>query len=350
MGDLIISTDSIKIEIAQLPIIKSDLSVLKDNVESLLKKYDFIVSEDDIKVARAKTIELNKLASTLDTLRKEKVKEVSEPIKKFEEEAKEIYSMIKETRQALLNQMSKFENETKQKLEKLLKEELEALNDIHNIKSEYQKATYNDLVKLTNLTKGGKLTKKTSDELQNRVFKDKQLQDTIQARLISLDGICLKAGLEAPLQKHNVQHFLYSDNYDEKLSELIEVELKRQDETKQRLAQQLEEKKRREIKASNQQNTVEKTEEVSQVKDIVKETISMENKPSSVIKPANNTTKYEVTVTMEFETKDMDTEMLKRITQNKFIKCGFESIKNIEVVKKTINTKVSSLLAEGSLF
>ena len=348
MNDLIIE-NNIKVEITQLPIIKSDLSVLKDNIESLLKKYDFIVSEDDIKAVRTKTTELNKLATTLDTLRKEKVKEVSEPIKKFEEEVKEIYSMIKETRQTLLNQMVKFENETKQKLEKLLKEELKALNEIHEIKAEFKKAIYADLVKLTNLTKGGKLTKKTSDELQNRVLKDRQLQDIIQARLIALDGVCLKAGLEVPFQKHNVQHFLFSDDYDEQLNNLIEVELKRQDEREKRIAQRLEDKKRREDEALEKQNTVKKLEVVKQTQEIVKETISMVSK-SPKIKPVNNSTKYQVTVTMEFETKDMDIEMLKRVTQNKFIKCGFESIKDIQVVKKTISPKVNSLLAPGSLF
>jgi len=345
----LIAQNNLKVEITQLPIIKSDLSVLRDNIKLLLKKYDFIVSEDDIKAVRAKTTELNKLAIALDSLRKEKVKEVSEPIKKFEEEAKEIYSMIKQSRQTLLNQMVKFENETKQKLEKLLIGELETLNELHDIKPEFKKATYADLVKLTNLTKGGKLTKKTSDELRNRVLKDKQLQDVIQARLIALDGICLKAGLEAPLQKHNVQHFLFSDNYDEQLNELIRVELKRQDETKKRIAQQLEDKKKRENEVL-EQNARKNLEEVKQAQEIVKETISREGKPSSKIKPVNNSSKYQVTVTMEFETKDMDIEMLKRATQNRFIKCGFESIKDIKVVKQTISPKVNSLLADGSLF
>ena len=335
--------NNLKIEITQLPIIKSDLSVLKERVKSLLKKYDFIVSEDDIKAVRAKTTELNKLAIALDTLRKEKVKEVSEPIKKFDLEAKEIYSMIKETRQTLLDQVKKFENETKIKIEGLLKEEIKTLNEIYHIDDEFQKATYADLVKLTNLTKGGKLTKKTSDELKTRVLQDKQVQEKIQARLIALDGICLKAGLEAPLQKHNVQHFLFSDNYDEQLNSLIQVELKRQEETKRKIAQQLE--KRRRIEA------VKKAEEAKQTQKIVEETIPKEIKASSKIKPANNSTKYQVTVTMEFKTKDMDEEMMAKITQKKFLKCGFESIKDIQVVK-IVNIPIAkeSLLASGSLF
>lgn len=350
MSDLI-AKNNVKVEIMQLPIIKSDLSVLKDNIEFLLKKYDFIVSEDDIKAVRTKTTELNKLATTLDTLRKEKVKEVSEPIKKFEEEVKKIYSMIKETRQTLLDQMVKFENETKQKLEKLLKEELKALNEIHDIKPEFKKAIYADLVKLTNLTKGGKLTKKTSDELQNRVLKDRQLQDIIQARLIALDGVCLKAGLEAPFQKHNVQHFLFSDNYDEQLNELIEVELRRQDEREKRIAQQFEDKKRRDDEALEKQNTVKKLEEVAQTQEIVKEIISTVSRPSSKIRPVNNPTKYQITVTMEFETENMDIEMLKRITHNKFVKCGFKSIVDIKVDKKEIaKNDHNGLLKHGSLF
>ncbi len=228
----IIAKNEIKVEITQLPMITSDLSTLKADIELLLQKYDFIVNEDDIGAVKTKTKELNKLANTLDTLRKEKVKEVSAPIAKFENEAKEIYTMIKEARQTLLDQLVKFENETKQKLEKLLIEELNALNDLHQINTEFQKATYADLVKISNLTKGERITKKTSDELTRRVLEDKQIQEKIQARLIALDGVCLKAGLEAPLQKHNVQHFLFSDNYDEQLNNLIQVELKRQDETK----------------------------------------------------------------------------------------------------------------------
>jgi hypothetical protein len=348
----IIAKNSIKVEVTQLPIIKSDLSVLKDNIESLLKKYDFIVSEDDIKAVRVKTTELNKLATTLDTLRKEKVKEVSEPIKIFEKEVKEIYSMIKETRQTLLNQMVKFENETKQKLEKLLKEELKALNEIHDIKPEFQKTICADLVKLTNLTKGGKLTKKTSDELQNRVLKDKQLQDIIQSRLIALDGICLKAGLETPLQKHNVQHFLFSENYEEQLQQLIEVELKRQDETKRRVIQQMEDKRIRDEEALKKQESVKKAEEVQKTEEIVKQTISTIQEPSPKnLTPVNNTAKYQITVAMEFETKDMSIEMLKKATQDRFIKCGFKSIKDIKVVKSEMLYKGdNTLLKAGSLF
>jgi len=351
MSDLI-AKNNMEVKIVQLPIIKSDLSVLKDNIKFLLKKYNFIVSEDDIKVVRAKTTELNKLATTLDTLRKEKVKEVSEPIKKFEEEAKEIYSMIKETRQTLLNQMKKFEDETKQKLEELLKEELKILNEVYGIKSEFQKTTYADLIKLTSLTKGGKLTKKANDELQSRVLADKQLQDVIQARLIALDGVCLKAGLEAPLQKHNVQHFLFSDTYEEQLNDLIIVELKRQEDTKKRIAQQIEDKRKREEEALKKQEAVKKMEEVQKTKEVVKQATSKVYEPNPKnLKPVNNTAKYQITVTMELETKDMDTEMLERATQNKFEKCGFESIKDIKVVKIDNQIlKVNSLLADGSLF
>lgn len=343
MNDLIVK-NNLKVEITQLPVIKSNLSTLKGNIESLLKKYDFIVSEDDIKAVRVKTAELNKLATTLDTLRKEKVKEVSEPIKKFEEEVKEIYSIIKKTRQTLLDQMVKFENETKQKLENLLKGELRELNEIHGIKPEFKKASYADLVIISNLTKGGKVTKKANDELNKRILQDKQIQEKIQTRLIALDGICLKSGLEAPLEKHNVQHFLYSDNYDEQLNELIKVELKRQDETKRRIAQQFEDQKIRENNALEEQKTVKQT------KEIVNKAISTSSNTSSKMKPANNSTKYQVIVTMEFETNDMDIEMLKRATQNRFIKCGFESIRDIKVVKKTISPKTNSLLADGSLF
>ena len=328
-----------EISIDKMPMIKSNLSLLKDEMKNFLKKYNFIVSEDGIKVAKAKATELNKMASTLDTLRKEKVKEVSAPIKEFDTEAREIHKMIKATRESLLSQVKKFEEETMQKVEENLSNEVKALFKLYKVESEFQKAQFADLVKISNLTKGGRLTKKASDELQNRVLKDKQLQDIIQARLIALDGICLKAGLETPLQKHNTQHFLFSEDYEEQLNKLIEVELKRQDETKRRIAQQIEDRRKREEQIAQKLQEKEEQKKVSpaQKKPIQKPSIS------------GHKATYTIMVEMELEAADMDVAKLEELTQRKFKKCGFTSIKGVHITKHE-QIEENSLIKAGSLF
>lgn len=358
---------AVDVKINQMPTITSNLGQLKNQIGAFLENFNFVVTDDGVKFAKTKAQELNKLADTLDRLRIDKVKEVSAPIGAFETEAKEIYMMIKKTRQSLLDQILKCESETKNKIQSLLKQELDSLWKLHEVQKEFQKATFGDLAILSNITSTGRLAKKADDILIKRVLADRQMQDKISTRLMVLEGSSFKAGLKAPLGRHNVAHFLYADNYDEQLQSLIAVELSRQEETERRIAHQLEAEKQREIETINaqaQENLLlHKTKLAKEMDEAISLALPQEIIHHSQSKPRTHQsiskqgdTKYTLTVVMELEMGDMDVEKLKIATLKKFATAGFKSVKSVAVEKVAITQSQSSFkqegvpMAEGSLF
>ncbi len=339
---------------ATLPAFDHNLPVIRQQVKNYLASYDFVVSEDGIKDAKASAAELKKLADTLDTLRKEKVKEVSAPIAAFEAEVKEIHGMILSSRAGILDQVAKFEAEAKSEIKAMLDAELNSLWTAHGVDAEFRKAQCADLVLLSSRTNGGRLAKKAADTLKERVMADKQTQDAIMTRLMTLKGKSFEAGLKVPLERHNVEHFLFTQDYDEKLNQLIAAELKRQRETEARLAESIAAQHQ-----AVQENAKAKHEAV--VQSIVDEQ-SAERIPVSVVeKPVNiqeGDCRYTITVTMNLAFKDMDIEQLKAATAKKFAKAGFSSISGIEIEKVAVQRPANLppkeenglKLAAGSLF
>lgn len=327
-----------------MPEIRSNLSPIRQKVADYLKNFDFIIDEDGVKFAKEKARELNRIANRLDTLRKEKVKEISAPIAEFDSAAKSICNDIKKARRGLLEQVEKFEAETRRRLRDLLESELESLWEVHGVEKEFRKATFEDLVIVSNLTKGGRLTKRASDRLKDRVLTDRAVQDKINSRLLELDGICLKAGLKAPLARCNIEHFLFTedDTYKAKLKELISAELSRQRELETRLNARTEAKEIQETEAPENDGKV----------------VASSGVPTSAAAPADyreGGTRYAITVTLELVTRDMPEEKMLSAVKKKFDKAGFQSIKNITIEKeppKPIARQLQHLsgMKPGSLF
>lgn len=347
--------------VAQLPVLNSNFAEIKARIGSYLKEFEFVVTEDDYKVAKEKATELNKLADALDTLRKDKIKEVSAPIAAFDAEAKEIHGMIKQTRQSLIDQYTKFESKIKENLRSLLGNEVQNLWKLHGVEKEFQRTTFEDLVILSNMTSTGKLVKKADDAITNRVLADKQLQEKITARLMVLEGESLRAGLMSPLGRHNVNHFLFADNYDDQLKSLIAVELKRQIETEARLEKQLEERQKLQNEVNLQMAENERVSAQIQTNLEIKKALAStqeSTQPTSSQRPANTNDgdmRYTITVTMELVMGDMDTKKLEAATLRKFATAGFQSVKDVNIQKVAVgkpNTQSQSmgLLADGSLF
>lgn len=320
----------INFEITQvtLPIIKSNFDAVKHNLGEQLKEFELIVQEDDVKIAKQNATTLNKLKNEIETLRKEKSKELSAPIKEFELKAKELANMCENTRQGLLTQVAKFEDKKLLFCKELLNEELQTQYKEFEIYKEFQNVEISDLVILSNLNKNS-LAKKARDIIKERVLEALKHQKMIEARLLELSDYCLKNGLEVPLTKENIISFLYLENdefYKNKLNLLIKSEIKRiQDFTK----------------------TADiKTTQLSQI--------------SAKIKPANNINpikcKYTVTATFEIEVDEKLESRLESALINKFINAidkdrGVKTFKTIPKIniKKMPNTQKTELLT-GSLF
>ena len=65
---------------ATLPTIRTNFEEIKIQLEKKLSVYDFLVQEEDVKLAKESIKLINSLKKELETLRKEKVQELSVPI------------------------------------------------------------------------------------------------------------------------------------------------------------------------------------------------------------------------------------------------------------------------------
>jgi len=228
----------------ELMVVKSTPVILEINFEELetalakdLEKYRLVVTFDTIKGAKELAKELNKRANQIDTRRKEEVKKVSGPIKNFEEQMKKLVSMNKDGRQHLLDQIAKFEDETKLAVRKLLKTERDRLFNSLEIKPEFQSAELDNLIKVSNITGGGKLTATTKNHLEMRVREAKAMQDKVELRLVKLENESLKAGLSAPLTKAHIGHFIMDNDvaYETNLQRIITAEVLREEQAREKI-------------------------------------------------------------------------------------------------------------------
>ena len=234
--------DNIQIK-ATLPAFQGNFEEVKIKLSEGLKYYEIGVTADNLKDANAMATELNKLSGELDKLRKEKVKEVSAPIKEFEDKVKELVTMCQDSRQKILEQVKVFEDEERAKCLELLKKEAAEVWEKLGIRDEFSKPQISDLAILSNLTDKGNLTSKAKNEVWDRINAVKSLQDKSDMRLLQLENASYKAGLKSPLTKVNIERFLFEADeevYQKRLDELTQNELKRQTETEARIKAEME--------------------------------------------------------------------------------------------------------------
>ncbi|MEA2098928.1 MAG: DUF1351 domain-containing protein, partial [Campylobacterota bacterium] len=211
------------------PTINGNFEEIKKELEQQLKQFDLIVDADSIKVAKKMATSINKASGQIDTLRKEEVAKLLTPIKDFEEEAKTLTALCQESRQKLLSQVKVFEDEQRVECKRLLDLELVATYEKYGVKEEFQTITVADLAIISNLNKTG-IAKKAITAIDERVLEAKRFQEKIDLRLLTLEAICFKGGLLAPLTRENINHFLMEKDdeiYLEKLTKLITNEVTR---------------------------------------------------------------------------------------------------------------------------
>jgi hypothetical protein len=228
---------------ATLPVFQVNFEEVRIKLQEGLKKYEIGVTAENLKDANGMATELNKLSAELDKLRKEKVKEVSAPIKDFEDKVKELVSMCQDSRQKILEQVKVFEDAERAKCLELLKQEAATYWEKLGVRDEFTKPQISDLAIISNLTATGSLVLKAKNEVCSRIEKIKAIQDKCDMRVLQLENASYKAGLKSPLTKVNIERFLFETDeavYQKRLDELIQNELKRQTETEERIRKELE--------------------------------------------------------------------------------------------------------------
>ncbi len=291
---------------ATLPTIFSNFEAIKSSLEQQLQQFELIVQEDDVKVAKENATSINKLKGEIDTLRKNKVKELSAPINELDRQAKELVSMCENTRQGLLSQVATFEDKKREECLSLLKVELKNQYERFNIQDEFQKVEIADLAIISNLN-------------------------------LELKGYCLEAGLEAPLTKEHVSSFLMMPDciYHGQLNKLIESEIKRIAQLKSRLEEAA--KKEAQVQASVPSATIEVQKAPHQP--------SVQSQIVSNV-PSGTKRRYTVTATFEIEVDESMESQLEAMLQRKFVQACFKTVPEITVAKQPVKGE----LMEGSLF
>lgn len=193
-------------------------------------RFNYLVTTDNLKEVKSNNTELNASIKVIKDFGKKLVDLESEDINTFKSNIKEYWEKIEAKRQSRIKEIEVFENETKLSLVELIVSYILEQYTILNIKNEFQSVSYNDLILISNITAKGALTKGVKDSLNMRLQICKSSQDKYDMRVLQLENICYKMGLETPLTVNHIQGIIYEENddiYNDKLTKLINDELER---------------------------------------------------------------------------------------------------------------------------
>ena len=113
------------IKTKQLPEIKINFEELKITLTDEIKRYaGLVVSKQTLKSSISSQKELAGLKRKIDTARKDIKRELLIPIKKFEDECKELYILVENAETPIKKQIEKFEIERKEEVEAQIVEDL----------------------------------------------------------------------------------------------------------------------------------------------------------------------------------------------------------------------------------
>lgn len=118
-----------------LPALSFDFDGLKAWALGITEQYQgLVVQEDDITGIKSEMAGLNKIKKQLDDARKETVRKVSEPIKTFEGQVKEIVSLFDDTYRFLGDQVKAFEDRAREAKRHEVQFAIDAAKDKYGVK------------------------------------------------------------------------------------------------------------------------------------------------------------------------------------------------------------------------
>ena len=236
--------NALEIKVVGVPAkLEANFGQVQAALEVELKKYDVLVTADTLADAKKLATELNKMAGHIDTLRKNEVAKASAPVREFDARMKELVGMCKTGRTKLTGQIETFNAQTlkecQYRLELFRGEQWEHFK----VEPEFRQANIQDLVIVSNLTATGNLTSKACNDVVFRVTEDNHRQRLVEDRLAMLDTAALNVGLDAPLVRAQVDHFLLDgtdEEYKARLGEVASQVKATQDQAEARMRERME--------------------------------------------------------------------------------------------------------------
>lgn len=154
--------------------IETNFTEVRENLKFSLEKYKgLLVSEETLKDCKATQKELAGLRNKVDSYRKETKSKLQEPIKKFEEECKELLSLIVEVEKPIKEGIAKFDEERRQEKVLLALDYLNKQLEENNINEKFRKniSIHDIKINLTNSIKSIK------EEIDFKISNLKALQE-----------------------------------------------------------------------------------------------------------------------------------------------------------------------------
>lgn len=154
--------------------IETNFTEVRENLKFSLEKYrGLLVSKETLKDCKATQKELAGLRNKVDSYRKETKSKLQEPIKKFEEECKELLSLIVEVEKPIKEGISRFDEERRQEKVLLALNYLNNQLEENNINEKFRKniSIHDIKINLTNSIKSIK------EEIDFKISNIKTLQE-----------------------------------------------------------------------------------------------------------------------------------------------------------------------------
>ncbi len=250
-------------------------------------RFNYLVNAENLKDVKKNTTELNKSIGVIKAKGKELVDIESQSINEFKTNIKEYMGLIEAKRLERLDDVKVYEDKTRELVKCLVIDYI--TDEVKNlsIRDDFRNISYDDLIIVSNINKSGEsLASKCRKELDTRLMVQKSKQDRYDMRVLSLENICYKRGLEVPLDENHIQGIIFEDDetvYNLQLDTLINNELVRAEKQEKMIADKIredEEKKARVNLMSQQrdvQNVFVKSFHMMEVDILEKELLYLQN-------------------------------------------------------------------------
>lgn len=150
-----------------IPVIQVNFEEMKQALSSTMEQYKgIIVTEESLSACKTEQKELAGMRTRIDTYRKDKKKELSKPITEFENQCKELISMIEKAEQPIKAGISVFDDKKREEKRQKALEIIKTTVEAHHLKQKFAD-------KLTVLDKYMHLTatvKAVKEDVEQRAF------------------------------------------------------------------------------------------------------------------------------------------------------------------------------------
>lgn len=245
MDKQLISIDSFRIT-ATNSAVSANFGEMRQVIIKTIADHKSLVTPETIQGGKTLAADFRKTSKALMAAWKEKRAVSIADVLKADDEVKGLCKLLDEGADEISDQVKAIEAETKELCADLLRAELSQKWEALGVDAEFRKSTFMDLALLGSINKD-KLTKGAKTEIANRASLDKAWQDKIALRLNELELSCFKNEIVPPFGRSTVEHFLFSDDFGDRLESLIAAEVSRKAEAERRMREKLEAEKQKAI-------------------------------------------------------------------------------------------------------